>query len=48
MDRTYKGIVRNACPAVTDENARNKMNGIIPDIVIQSGQLSPDERLLAG
>jgi hypothetical protein len=32
-DRTCKGVFWNACPAVTDENARNKMNGIIPGLV---------------
>jgi hypothetical protein len=42
-DRTCKGIFRNACPVVTDEDSRNKMDGIIPSIVIQTGHLSPDE-----
>jgi hypothetical protein len=32
---------------VTDEDARNITNGIIPDFVIQTGHLSPDEHLLA-
>jgi hypothetical protein len=43
MDRICKGVFRNAFPAVTDEDARNKMNGIIPDFVLQLGHLSPDE-----
>jgi predicted secreted protein len=46
--RTFKGVFRNACPAVTDEDAWNKINGIIPDIAIQTGHLSPDEHSLAG
>jgi hypothetical protein len=47
-DRTCKGIFPNACPAVTDEDVRNKINGIIPDIALQVGHLSPDEHSLAG
>jgi hypothetical protein len=47
-DRTCKGVFRNTCPLVTNEDARNKINGIIPDIVIQAGHLSPDEHPLAG
>jgi hypothetical protein len=31
-----------ACPPVTDEDARNKVNGIIPDITLQVGQFSRD------
>jgi hypothetical protein len=33
---------------VTDEDAENIMNGIIPDFVIQTGLHSPDEHSLAG
>jgi hypothetical protein len=33
---------------VTDEDAQNKINGIIPDLVLQTGHLSRDEHLLAG
>jgi hypothetical protein len=29
MDRTCKGVFQNARPAVNDEGARNKINGII-------------------
>jgi hypothetical protein len=47
-DRTCKGIFRSACPVVTDEDARKKINGIIPDIALQVGHLSCDEHLLAG
>jgi hypothetical protein len=48
MDRTCEGIFWNAFPPVTDEDARNKMNGIVPGIVIQTGHISPDEHSLAG
>jgi hypothetical protein len=47
-DRTCKGVFRNACPPVIDEDARNKINGTISNIVIQAGHLSRDERSLAG
>jgi hypothetical protein len=47
-DRTCKGVFRNACPAVTDEDARRMMNGIISDFVIQTSNLSPDKHSLAG
>jgi hypothetical protein len=47
-DRSCKGVFRNACPAVTDEDVGNIMNGIVPDFVIQTGHLSPDEHSLAG
>jgi hypothetical protein len=33
---------------MTDEDARKVMNGIIPDIMIQTGHHSPDECPLAG
>jgi hypothetical protein len=33
---------------MTDEDARNKTNGIIPSIVVQAGYHSPDEHSLAG
>jgi hypothetical protein len=33
---------------VTDENAVKILNGITPDLVIQTGHHSPDEHLLAG
>jgi hypothetical protein len=46
-DRTFKGIFWDACPAVTDEDAGKKINGIIPDNVIQTGYLSRDENSLA-
>jgi hypothetical protein len=42
------GVFRNACPAMTDENSRKKMNGIIQDIVIVVSHLSRDEHSLAG
>jgi hypothetical protein len=48
MDRTCKGVFRNACPAVTDEDAGNIMNGIIPDIVFELGHHLHDEKSLAG
>jgi hypothetical protein len=38
-DRPCEGVVRSACPAVTDEDAGNKINGIIPDLVLQLGHL---------
>jgi hypothetical protein len=47
-DRSCKGVCRSACPAVTNEDERNKMNGTIPDIVLQVGHLSRDEHSLAG
>jgi hypothetical protein len=47
-DRTCKSVFRSTCPAVTDDDARNKINRIIPDIVIQTGHLSRDEHSLAG
>jgi hypothetical protein len=47
-DRTCKGIFRNAFPPVTDEDARNTIDGIIPDLVLQLGHLSHDEHSLAG
>jgi inhibitor of KinA sporulation pathway (predicted exonuclease) len=31
-----------------EENARKVMNGIIPDLIIQTGHHSPDEHPLAG
>jgi hypothetical protein len=46
-DRTCKGVFRNACSRVTDEDALNKINAIIPDIAIQTGRLSRDEHSLA-
>jgi hypothetical protein len=33
---------------VTDETAMKNINGIIPDLVLQLGHLSPDEHSLAG
>jgi hypothetical protein len=33
---------------VTDETAMKKINGIIPDLVLQLGHLSRDEHSLAG
>jgi hypothetical protein len=33
---------------MTDEGARKKINGIIPDLVLQVGHLSRDEKSLAG
>jgi hypothetical protein len=47
-DRTCKGTFRSACPAVTDEDVGIIINGIIPDLVLQIGHLSPDEHSLAG
>jgi hypothetical protein len=46
--RSCKGIFRNACPAMTDEDADIVLNGMIPDLIIQTGQHSPDEHSLAG
>jgi hypothetical protein len=48
MDRSCKCTFRSACPAVTDEDVGNIMNGIISDLILQTGHLSPDEHLLAG
>jgi hypothetical protein len=47
-DRSCKGIFRGACPAMTDKDAVKIMNGIIPDLIIQTGHHSPDEHPLAG
>jgi hypothetical protein len=47
-DRTSKGIFRNACPLMTDEDARNKIKGVTPEIVLQVANLSLYEHLLAG
>jgi hypothetical protein len=47
-DRSCKDTFRSACLAVTDEDAGKIMNGIIPDFVIRTGHLSPDEHLIAG
>jgi hypothetical protein len=33
---------------MTDEDAAKNMNGIIPDLIIQTGYHSPDEHPLAG
>jgi macrodomain Ter protein organizer (MatP/YcbG family) len=33
---------------MTEENAGNVMNGIIPNLVLKLGHLSPDEHSLAG
>jgi hypothetical protein len=46
--RSCKGAFLSTCPAVTDEDAVKIMNGIIPDLVIQTGHHSPDEQPLAG
>jgi hypothetical protein len=46
--RSCNGIFRGACPAMTDEDAKKIMNGIIPDLIIQTGHHSPDEHPLAG
>jgi hypothetical protein len=45
---TCKGIFRNAFPRVTDETAMKNINGIIPDLVLQLGHLSSEERSLFG
>jgi hypothetical protein len=34
-DRTFKGFFRSASSTVTDKDVRNKINGIIPDLVPQ-------------
>jgi hypothetical protein len=47
-DRSCKGIFRGTCPAMTDEDAAKIMNGIIPDLIAQSGHHSPDEHPIAG
>jgi hypothetical protein len=47
-DRSCNGIFRGACPAMTDEDAVKIMNGIIPDLIIQTGHHSPDVHPLAG
>jgi hypothetical protein len=47
-DRTCKGTFQSACPAVTDEDAGNIMNEIIPDLVLQLSHHSTDEHPLAG
>jgi hypothetical protein len=47
-DCTCKDIFRNVCKPVTDENTLNKINGIIPDLVLQTGHLTLDENSLAG
>jgi hypothetical protein len=47
-DRSCNGVFRGTCPAMTDEDARKVMNGIIPDLIIQTGHHSPDENFLAG
>jgi hypothetical protein len=41
-----KGIFRNAFPRVIDEDAWNKINGIIPDIVLKLDYLSRNEHSL--
>jgi hypothetical protein len=46
--RSYKGVFRGACPAMTEEDAVKFMNGIIPEFIIQTGHHSPDEHPLAG
>jgi inhibitor of KinA sporulation pathway (predicted exonuclease) len=33
---------------MTDEDAANKMNGIIPDLITRTGHHSPDKHPLAG
>jgi hypothetical protein len=43
-----KGTFRSACPAVTDGDAEKIMNGIIPDLIFQTGDHSPDEHSFAG
>jgi hypothetical protein len=47
-DRTCKGIFGAACPPRLDEENLQKINGIIPDILLQFAHCSPDEHPLAG
>jgi hypothetical protein len=46
--RLCKGTFWRACPAMTDEDADIFLNGIIPDLTIQTGHHSPDDHSLAG
>jgi hypothetical protein len=47
-NRSCKGTFRSACPAMTDKDAVKIMNGIIPDLIIQTDHHSPDKHSLAG
>jgi hypothetical protein len=42
-DRSCKGVFRGACPAMTEEDAVKIMNGMVTDLMIQTGHHSPDE-----